>query len=68
MRSKIRLFKAMESGSTTAEYGLLISLLVLSGAASMHATGSPFATMANFISNTFLALAVFLEGPNPAGF
>lgn len=66
MQRTLKQFWVSEGGSTTDEYALLITMIVLAGAASLHAAGVPFTSLADFVSGTFEGVAGALSKQPPA--
>ena len=62
MRKTLAQFWISERGSVADEYALLITMIVLVGAASLHAAGIPFASLADFVAGTFEGVAGILSG------
>ncbi len=62
MRESLEQFWISEQGSVADEYALLITMIILVGAASLHAAGIPFASLADFVSGTFEGLSGVLSG------
>ena len=62
MRKLLAQFWISEEGSVADEYALLITMIVLIGAAGLHAAGVPLASLADFVTGTFKGVAGALTG------
>ncbi len=61
MQALLREFWISERGSVADEYALLITMIILIGAVSLHAAGLPLSSLSDFVSNTFRGVALLLR-------
>ena len=65
-RRLLRDFWISERGSVADEYALLVTMIILIGAVSLHSAGLPLSALADFVSNTYRGVAMVL-GKQPGG-
>ena len=54
-------FWISERGSVADEYALLVTMIILIGAAGLHVADVPLSSLGDFVSNTFQGAAVLLD-------
>lgn len=54
-------FWISERGSVADEYALLVTMIILIGAAGLHVADVPLASLGDFVSNAFQGVAVLVD-------